>query len=132
MAEEKKQPPNPHSFNGQDEFLRRLHPDWWNWDEDRLTTSAFYNHRETPDRLSVNWSELSSVEHTVESHHGYGVASLKGYVFYTAPIPQDIEYTPNDNNEAHCDVIGDKKRKSVRRYMRDRAEVLLKPTRIDP
>ncbi|MCX6659166.1 MAG: hypothetical protein NTX81_02115 [Candidatus Bathyarchaeota archaeon] len=74
--------------------------------------------------MSVNWAILSSAEETAKAVPGAGVASITAGLCYREN--QDIEYTPTNNNSAHCDVVG-QKTKAVKRHLRDAAILLLPP-----
>ena len=92
-------------FADDDEFLRRI-PAWlFDFEKQEIQSWAFGND-EGSDRFSVNWAELSSIEHTVQGHPGFGVASLTASDFRIEE--QDILHTPSPDNVAHCDVVGEK------------------------
>ena len=76
--------------------------------------------------MSVNRAELSSVKETIKPNPCWGVASIDAKSCYQAN--QDIEYTPQDDNHAHCDVVGHKTL-SIKRKLREAAKLLLPPTK---
>jgi hypothetical protein len=99
-----------------DLFFKRVNPCDWNWEENRPNSSAFTNYK-----MSANWSALSSVQHTIEGYPGYGVVSLTEEV--CRKFKQVIEYSPVrdhpslPDNPAHCDVVGEKRQRTLRRRL---------------
>ena len=83
--------------------------------------------------MSVNWSALSSVEHTKGERVGFGVISLTKEVSRAAK--QDIEYSPIKDdpvvpdNPAHCDVVGEKKSRPLRRLLAGKVKVCEAPSK---
>jgi hypothetical protein len=112
-------------FDKREDFLRRVPWYQFNFEKQEIFVLAFRNHHSTPDRLSVNWAIHSSVKQTAEVLPGSGVASITAEVCYREK--QEIEHTPEEENYAHCDVIGDKP-SSVQRRLRNAARLLLPPT----
>jgi len=112
-------------FHDDEQFLRRIPHYQFNFEKQEIRSWAFANHPETPDRLSVNWKRLSSVEQTSKVEPGFGVASITAKVCYRED--QVIEHRPEKDNHAHCDVIGEKN-KARRRRLRNAARLLLPPT----
>lgn len=110
-------------FRDDDDFLRRI-PHWqFDFDTRRVLPFAFKLFR-----LSVNWSKYATVDQTVEGHQGWGVASITALDCYSAG--QDIEYKPQPDNLAHCDVVGEKTNR-IQRRLNKAAKLLLFPTRPD-
>ena len=107
-------------FEATDEFLRRVHPEQLNPEDGTVSTAAF-----TPERMSVNWSDLSSVEDTLIGHEGWGVVSFTAALCWGRN--QAIEHTPAVDNEAHCDVVG-KKTTAVRKAFKKGSTWLHRPT----
>ena len=112
------------AFDDNEQFLRKILPVWFDFEKQEIQSWAFDNHPRTPDRMSVNWANLSSVEHTANADSGCGVASITAKVCYQEK--QDIEYTPQEDNPAHCDVVG-RKNKTTMRRLRNSAVLLLAP-----
>ena len=117
-------------FDDDEQFLRRIPHYQFNSEEQKIDSWAFANDPDTPDRLSVNWRQLSSVQQTARILPGSGVASITAEVCYRED--QAIEHTPEEDNDAHCDVIGNKKSKARQRRLRDSAKLLLAPIQPDP
>lgn len=116
-------------FDDDTDFLRGIHPDWFNFQTQQIESWAFDNHPQTPNRMSVNWAEISSVEETIKYNPSCGVASITAKVCYQEN--QEIEHTPQDDNPAHCDVIG-RKTLAIKRRLRNAAILLLAPTESTP
>ncbi len=114
-------------FDDDEQFLRGIHPDWFDFDKQKILSWAFDNHPLTPERMSVNWAKLSSIDDTVKANPVWGVASITAATFYKEN--QDVDYTPIETNIAHCDVIGHKSL-SVRRRLRNAAKLLRSPSQI--
>lgn len=106
-------------FESADEFLRRVHPIQWNFQEGRVSSAAF-----TDARMSVNWAASSSVQETIIGLDGYGVVSITAELCWE--LKQQIEYTPTQENRAHCEVVG-RKTKPVRTGFSKGAKVLVRP-----
>ena len=111
------------TFNDNEHFLRRILPQWFNFDTQEIQSWAFANHPLTPDRMSINWEKLSSVKQTAVDP-GSGVASITAKVCYQEN--QDIEHTPQEDNPSHCDVVG-LKNKTIQRRLRNAAVLRLAP-----
>lgn len=75
--------------------------------------------------MSVDWMRLSTIDDTLRSYPGFGVASISAQLCWS--LNQEVERTPSEENPAHCDVIGDKP-KPVRRKFSDIAEYLRYPS----
>ena len=109
-----------------DRFFKWVNPCDWNWEENRPNSGAFNNLR-----MSVNWSALSTVEHTKQGNPRYGVVSLTkevcqrfGQVIHYSPV-KDHPSLPD--NPAHCDVVGEKKPRTLRRRLAAKAVVCEAP-----
>lgn len=113
---------NACQFEPQDQFLRRISPLWLKA-PDKVSSAAFHNAKGT-DRMSVNWLALSSVEHTLSGHPGYGVASITAALCYS--LQQQPVYSPEEDNVAHCNIVGDKTDAISKRF-RDGAQYLCYP-----
>ena len=111
------------AFQDTEQFLRKILPDWFDFELQEIQSWAFDNHPLTPDRMSVNWAKLSSVEHTAVDPE-CGVASITAKVCYQEN--QVIERSPKEDNHSHCDVVG-RKTKSIMRRLRNAAVLLLAP-----
>jgi hypothetical protein len=99
-----------------DRFFKRVRPCDWNWEKNRPNSGAFSN-----PKMSTNWSALSSVEHTREGYTGHGIVSLTeelcrrfNQVIKYSPIKDDPDLP---DNSAHCDVVGDKGNRRLRRQL---------------
>ena len=116
-------------FADDDEFLRRIPPWLFDFEKQEIQSWAFSNDKDR-DSFSVNWAELSSVEHTTQGHQGFGVASLTAHDFRIEE--QVILHTRKPDNVAHCDVVGEKP-KARQRKLRNMAmdKLLLQPERLD-
>jgi hypothetical protein len=110
-------------FEPQDQFLRRI-PPWHLKGPGKVSSAAFENDPDTPDKMSVNWLKLSSVQHTLSGHPGYGVASITAELCYS--LKQQPVHSPLEDNAAHSDIVGDKTRGISRRF-RDGAQYLCYP-----
>lgn len=109
-------------FAPDDEFLRRIPLDCVKPDGS-LASKAFANSTNT-DRMSVNYALLSSIEHTLTGYTGFGVTSITAELCWT--LNQKVERTPNEDNPAHCDVVGPKPQSVRRRFARS-AKLLHRP-----
>jgi len=89
----------------------------------KVSSAAFQNEK-GKDRMSVNWLKLSSVDHTLSGHPGYGVASITAALCYS--LEQQPVYSPAVDNAAHCDIVGHKTQGISRRF-RDGAQYLCYP-----
>lgn len=118
-------------WDEKDQFLKRVMPDHWNWEKNRPNSGAFTN-----PEMSTNWSALSSVEHTIQGHPGYGVVSLTRDNCYKEN--QKVKYTPIKDdpktlgNPAHCDIVGEKTKGRVNRRLAAKAAICLLPAKIEP
>lgn len=112
----------PH-FQPQDQFLRRI-PPWHLKESGEVSSAAFDNDPDTPDRMSVNWLKLSSVEHTLSTLPRFGVASITAAL--CCSLKQQPVYSPAVDNAAHCDIVGHKTRGISRRF-RNGAQYLRYP-----
>lgn len=92
------------SFAPEDEFLRWVHENYVHTDGS-VSPGAFSNSSGTQ-RMSVNWSALSSVKDTLADRNNFGVVSITAQLCWD--LSQEIEKTPTVSNPAHCDVVGDK------------------------
>lgn len=118
-------------FNGEgfvegDKFLRRIPPLHLK-DSGQISSAAFENYDNT-NSFSTNWMKLSSVDDTLRSYPDFGVASLSAKLCWS--LSQEIQWTPLEDNVAHCDIFGHKTH-SIRKKLRDGAEYLVLPKKIN-
>lgn len=106
------------TFVPDDRFLRRIPPIYYNPNTGKVMSAAFQNASGT-NRMSVDWTKLSTVDDTLRGYPRFGVASISAELCWF--LNQEVERVPSEENPAHCDVVGDKPQ-SVRRKFRDRAE----------
>lgn len=123
MANQPNKCDNAPHFEPQDQFLRRI-PPWHLKESGKVSSAAFENDPDTPDRMSVNWLKLSSVEHTLSGHPGYGVASITAAL--CCSLKQQPVYSPVEDNAAHSDIVGPKTR-GISRSFRNGAQYLRYP-----
>ena len=89
-----------------------------------MSSAAFDNDPDTPDRMSVNWLKLSSVAHTLSGFPHWGVASITAALCYS--LKQQPIRSPAVDNVAHCDIVGQKNLR-IRRALRNGAQYLRYP-----
>jgi len=75
-------------FEAYEQFYKFVHPEMWDFQEDRPSSSAFRRERE-----SVSWGALATPETTLRGRPGYGVVSV--HTSLCVSLQQTIEYTPN-------------------------------------
>ena len=124
LAEPQDQPEQPEPLHPRDEFLRLIKPIYYHPETGKVYSQAFQNTTGT-DRMSVNCERLSSVDDTLAENPGQGVAQLSTELCVS--LHQTLDHTPDDDNHAHCDVVGEKPQR-VRKALRDGAKLLAVPT----
>lgn len=106
-------------FQDSDDLFRQIPPFWWDVPKDRPKSQAFSDFK-----LSVDWSKLCKPEESqyrveIEGSGVSGVAAIKVVLARNPELNQELIRDPfpdtDPANEAHCLIIGDKKRRSVRR-----------------
>ena len=112
------------TFASDERFLRRIAPVFYNPNTGKVVSAAFQNSSGT-NRMSVDWMGLFTVDDTLHDYRGFGVASISAGLCRS--LNQEVERTPQEENPAHCDVVGYKP-KSVRRKFREMAEYLRYPS----
>lgn len=91
-----------------DSLLHHVHKDMWIAAEGRPSSACF---KKRP-QLSVNWLKYSSVEHTRRPNSHAVISLVAGecrklsQIVQHSPIEPDQPFGPN---QAHADVIGDKR-----------------------
>ena len=121
-------PPDADTFADEEQLLTRIPDFQFNFVTGKPHSKAFKNPRGSR-RMSVDRARLSSVEQTLKGHpHYWGVYAITDGACRTQG--QEVEYTPQDENLAHCDVVGDKPG-SVSKALRDAARPVKKPSRSD-
>ncbi len=123
--------PEALSFGGRkfvlnDKFLRRI--PWWHLKKTGEISSAAFQNDRGMNSISTNWMKLSSVQETLRGHGGFGVASITAELCWG--LAQKIEWTPAENNVAHCDIVG-RKTENITKKFRDRANYLVLPVQLD-
>ncbi len=114
------------SFVANDRFLRRI--PWWHLKKSgEISSAAFQNDRGT-NSMSTNWTKFSSVKETLRDHPDFGVAAVGAGLCWD--LAQKIEWTPAEDNVAHCDIAG-RKTESITKKFRDGVEYLKFPRRHD-
>lgn len=116
---------NGKNFVPHDKFLRRI-PPWHLKQSGEISSAAFQNDKDK-NSFSTNWMKLSSPEDTLRDYPTFGVASLSASLCWD--LGQKIDWTPAEDNVAHCDIVG-RKTESISRKFRNGAEYLLVPKRI--
>lgn len=106
------------AFATDDQFLRRIAPQYYNPDTGKVASAAFQNTSGT-NRMSVDWMKLSTVDNTLRRYPRFGVASISAELCWF--LNQEVESVPSEENPAHCDIVGDKPQ-PVRRKFRDMAQ----------
>ena len=98
----------PQPLEEDDEFYRALRPEWIKGGG-KISPGAFSNASQT-DRMSVDWADRSTPQQTFDRWTVWG--EDRGVASITAGLSwnnaQGIEYTPDESNPAHSDVVGDK------------------------
>ena len=112
---EASQPDEKVEFTATDEFLRRVRLGSIHVKTDGTVSSAAFENDKGTNSLSVNWGALASIADTLRGHDNFGVVILIAENIWSADH-QDIEHTPNPENQAHCGVIG-RKNKRVRQLL---------------
>jgi hypothetical protein len=93
-----------------EEFYRAIHPDFIK--DGKVSHNAFSNPTRPvqTNRMSVDWAEKSTPQQTfvrwARWGDGRGVASITPELCWNNG--QTIEYTPERDNTAHSDVVGNK------------------------
>lgn len=113
-------------FVPNDKFLRRIPPLHLK-KSGEISSAAFHNSSGT-NRMSTNWMKLSSIDDTLRDFPSFGIASIKAELCWS--LSQEIEWTPDEDCVAHCDVIGNKT-ESISKKFRDGAEYLKFPKHTD-
>ena len=101
----------------EDEFLKRIHPDYVDKRSGDISPSQFRNFPKPPyapeaNRFSVDWAEFSSVDAVLGDTKTHGVIAFKAQALWVAG--QEVLKSPLSDvrarrtNVAHCDVVGDK------------------------
>ena len=117
---------NGESFVASDNFLRRI-PPWHLKGSGQISSAAFQNDDGTTS-FSTNWMKLSSVEDTLRNYPHFGVASISAKLCWE--LAQEIQWTPVNDNVAHCDIVGHKT-ESISKKFRNGAEYLVLPKKIN-
>lgn len=112
------------TFASDESFLRRIAPEYYDSNTGKVSSGAFQNSSHT-NRMSVDWMRLSTVDDTLRDYRGFGVASISAGLCLS--LNQEVERAPQEENPAHCDVVGDKP-KFVRHKFREMAEYLRYPS----
>lgn len=98
----------PRPLEDDDEFYRAIHPNFMK-EGGGISPGAFSNASQT-DRMSVDWAEMATPQQTLDRWEKWGEG--RGVASITAGLSrnngQRIEYTPDESNPAHSDVVGDK------------------------
>ena len=114
----------PRPLEEDDEFHRAIHPDFMK-SGGRISPGAFSNATGT-DRMSVDWASMATLQQTFDRWtvwgDGRGVASITAKLCWSSG--QTIEYTPNETNPAHSEVIGNKS-DSVRKKIAKSAKLVI-------
>lgn len=126
LPEKQHSPLDGNTFVVKDKFLRRI-PPWHLKSSGEISSAAFENDK-GKNSFSTNWLKLSSIDDTLKSFPEYGVAAISAELCWN--LGQNIEWTPTDDNVAHTDILG-KKTESTRKKIRNGAEYLIFPQKID-
>lgn len=119
------QPCPDRELTGPDELLRWVHPALYDQVSESLDPAVFKNFPNPEfNRCSANWAECSTVHHTIRGRPGHGVASIRVQVCWEEE--QEVERAAEENNPAHCNIVGDKPG-SRRRRLAKAATVLRVP-----
>lgn len=117
---------NGDNFVANDKFLRRI--PWWHLKRSGEISSAAFQNDGGTNSFSTNWMKLSSIEDTLRNHPGFGLASISAKLCWD--LNQKIKWEPLEDNVAHCEIVG-RKTDSISKKLRDGAEPLVYPQRLD-
>ena len=104
-------------FDLGDEFYRAINPIFF--DKGKILRAAFQNTTGT-DRMSVDWTRFSTPEIVLGNFPRWGGGAAVALITARLCIEecsQEIEYTPETENPAHCDVVGEKTPAIRKRFM---------------
>ena len=118
----------PRPLEEEDEFYRAIRPEWIKGGG-KISAGAFSNAGQT-DRMSVDWADRATPQQTFDRWakwgDGRGVASITTGLCWNNG--QVIEYTPDENNHAHSDVVGSKSDRIRKTLAKDAKFVIPAPT----
>ena len=102
-------------FDEADQLLRRFPPAFYDPETRELDPGVFKNYP-FPElkRCSVNWSECSTIDEALGPQPRYGIASIPAG--FCMAEDQEIERAPEDDNDSHCNLIGEKPMSRRRRF----------------
>lgn len=109
---------------------RRIFPGWWVLDQNtgqrRLSSAAFENYPNT-NTMSVGIAdEMDGPEVLLKGYDGYGIAAFTaGHA--RRQCRQAVARAPEPDQPWHAHVIGDKKKRSVRKCLLDGHTVVVEP-----
>ena len=103
-----------------DDYLyRRIHPDHYDSDADKISSAAYKGGYET----SVDWSKHTTTAKSISKYPAHHLASIQ------AKIPrskeQKVEHNPSLRNYAHSLIIG-KKTTPIARYLAENSTLVVK------
>jgi len=93
------------------------------WSRGKLSSGAFSNSTGT-NGMSVDWAARATPQQTAGRWPGWGVALITAATCYKSN--QTVEYTPEECNPAHCDVVG-KKTDGVKKSLALAATLIIQP-----
>ena len=103
----------------EDYLYRRIHPNHYDPDADKISSAAFKGGPET----SVDWAKHTTPAKSIHKHPTHHLASIQ------AKIPrskeQKVEHSPSLRNYAHSLIIG-KKTTPIARYLAERSTLIVK------
>jgi hypothetical protein len=106
-----------------DYVYRRIVPALWDERSKKIMSGAFYNYE-----TSVDWSRHTTpVDSIKREPPGKYLAQVQAK--YPKDKQQEVIYDPIQDNNSHSLIRGHKS-ESVRRYIRDKCEIILGP--LDP
>jgi hypothetical protein len=85
----------------------------------KINSSAFYG-----DELSVDWAKFTTPEDSLK-RPPVGKCLAKLQAQFPRKLEQEVRHDPLSSNYSHSLIVGDKRKQSVRRYLRDHSEIML-------
>ena len=105
---------------GDEEYLyRRVVEIHFDQTKGKINSSAFHG-----PNLSVDWAKFTTPEESI-SRIPVGRCLAKLQAQFPRQVGQEVRHDPMPLNYSHSLIVGDKRKQSVRRYLRDHCEVLL-------
>lgn len=106
----------------EDSLYRRIHPDHYVEEEDRVASGAFRGRDDY--ELSVNWDKYTTPEKAIRKYPRHHLASLQARV--PREVNQTVEHTPSHRDRSHSSIIG-KKTIAIARHLARNSILIIRP-----